>query len=319
MDAVANALDRMQASLPADYEERVRREEAETRRVERAKVALEYADACRRLVGTFADGIPRRYQGATLADLPEPRRQALASWREAGAPWCLVVSGPPGTGKTHGAVALGWAAVRAQESALFVSWAAWLDGRKRAMDAGPQAVDIASYGGLLVLDDVGAGRLTDWAVGELCMVIAEREAEVRQTLITTNANIDDFGALDGRLASRLLGGRWLVFSGQDLRPTIQTPRPEDPAPIPRANDKQHAVELVGAEAARQGLHDVDARLFVKVFGPDLYPGGLEDWRTWLPYWHRAMTAPGPVPRPPRGYKVAHFDDPEWPDELDIPR
>jgi hypothetical protein len=167
MDTLSNAMVRLSAALPADYDERVRREEADRRRFERALAALDYAKRCARIVGTFDGSVPLRYQAAKLTDLPEPRRRALLSWRQSGDPWALVLSGPPGTGKTYAAVALGWAAVRAQESALFVSWPAWLADRKGAMDAGPQAVDIASYGGLLVLDDVGAGSFTGgaWRTG----------------------------------------------------------------------------------------------------------------------------------------------------------
>jgi hypothetical protein len=245
----------------------------------------------------YRSSLPARYRRATLSDLPETRRTALAAWlNDPAAPWALVLTGPPGRGKTHAACALGLEYARCFRSVTFANWPAWIEAKKAAMDGGRHPADLTGDGGrtfddpqptgLLVLDDLGAGRMTEYAAGLLYVVVDGREANAAKTIFTTNQRLEDFGAIDGRLGSRLSGAKWLTFAGDDLRPTVRTPVQETIPPPPKT------VEEVTAEAARQQLDDFEAATFLEKLKPS-----DTNWRRYMAPWNKAFNS-----------KLTRFDD-----------
>lgn len=73
--------------------------------------------------------------------------------------------------------------------------------------------------GLLVFDDLGATRLTDWGRGEVAGLIEKRHADNRPTIISSNLDRKAIGeAIDPRVASRLGEDRQVwQFPARDLR------------------------------------------------------------------------------------------------------
>lgn len=152
--------------------------------------------------------IPTRYRRYTWETWAGPRRPDLLAWK--GQPWALIAFGPPGTGKTHVATAVfvdllcrNWSGVWFEVSEALEEVKAEFadevqDGRTmRALRDSP----------LLLLDDLGAERQTDFALDRISHVLRYRHSRELPTIITTNhGSLEELDAIDPRLSSRL-GGR----------------------------------------------------------------------------------------------------------------
>lgn len=172
--------------------------------------------------------IPPRYRNAT-----EAPAEALR-WIEAPHD-TLILAGPKGTGKTHAAWALyahhaanaTWDTLRAG-AAVFWSLPQLLDRlrpgneeyTKPSMSAwegssgAPHRIDHmhnAQHSSLLILDDVGAERLTDWGREQLFLLIDHRYNQMLPTIVTTNLTPAELKQNIGdRIADRLVQGALLV-------------------------------------------------------------------------------------------------------------
>ena len=130
----------------------------------------------------------------------------------------LVLTGPVGSGKT-------WAIWKAAETAVRTGYEGLVvivtAGQFRRVIA-PATADrneMARWfaAGLLVIDDLGTFRLSEWDLDNLGEVIDARWAHMLPTAVTSNKN--ELGALLGpRIASRLQHGALIVpLDGSDRR------------------------------------------------------------------------------------------------------
>jgi DNA replication protein DnaC len=183
--------------------------------------------------------LPRRYRKKSLEDLIG-RQQEIESARTAiqrgkG----VYVFGPCGTGKTHFAVGVlcEWYAdvittwyyaaerTRAHKRGAFVSMTSLLldikqgyNGNKhseRELLRGLREID------LLLIDDLGAERLTDWSRAIISDLIAMRHSDMRPLIVTSNLDLDGISAaIDDRVSSRLAEMCEIVkLDGTDYRVT----------------------------------------------------------------------------------------------------
>jgi DNA replication protein DnaC len=122
----------------------------------------------------------------------------------------LTLKGGFGTGKTHLLQAIGWVSLEHGRQPKFVSVARYLD-KLRATFADDSPVSFESVyrpleaAQMLLLDDIGAERLTNWGQEQLYKVVNHRYQE--RLPMAVSMNLDEKQAVDiygERTADRLL-------------------------------------------------------------------------------------------------------------------
>jgi len=172
--------------------------------------------------------IPKAFEGAWLGDLSPIQKQAVEGMCRSPFPGkpIMVLSGNVGTGKTHAAcVALREFAVRHQRYGQFWPVVDLLARYHAANDPNratesPSTIDAEiRRARLLVIDDFGRHKGTEYAEQQMYRIINQRWSERVPLIVTTNLAPEEF---DDALASRLFGKESAVyhFSGGDRRQPV---------------------------------------------------------------------------------------------------
>lgn len=174
---------------------------------------------------------PTRYQAATIAGLLERggAGEQIAEWAFGPEGRNLVIAGPVGTGKTWAALAAVRPAIEAGSSVVFWPVVELLDAlRPGGRD---DTLETAMRCDVLVLDDVGAERATDWAAERMYAIVNRRWMDGRPIVATTNHASSDalVEHIGERMRSRLVGSGAVVvrLTGADRRRETITPTPKD--------------------------------------------------------------------------------------------
>jgi len=184
-------------------------------------------------------GLSKRMKGYTLANFdhyisPAATRarirvdEYLKNWeenREAGRG--LYYCGGVGTGKTHLAVGvMNELMARKRVPSLFVTVPEFLDNlRETYMIPGrdlDEWMDTVKNADLLVLDDLGSERPTEWVRERIFVIVNHRYREALPTLFTSNIGPKDLASqLGERTASRIIAMcDWISLEGEDYREAV---------------------------------------------------------------------------------------------------
>jgi DNA replication protein DnaC len=163
----------------------------------------------------WALAVPARFMTAAVADFSTVGSR-LWEWASAERRSNLVIVGPAGTGKTRAAVAA--ARVRFDAGDRIGFWPA--TGLLDAMRPdGTVDFDRVLDADLLVLDDLGAQKSSEWVQERLDRIMDGRWSEERPVVVTSNLTPEQLARWVGeRVWSRLQDGAVTVrMSGQDRR------------------------------------------------------------------------------------------------------
>lgn len=149
---------------------------------------------------------------------------AAGEWVRGLSPYLLTLSGPPGVGKTHLALAAAYEVFHRDQPIIYRTEKGLLDQMHQAMRKGEEG-PVQIMGELieipwLVLDDLGAGAVSDWDKTQMDQLINLRwqgTAAQKRTLVTTNLVGEH---MSPRMASRLSDihvAKAILIRAQDYR------------------------------------------------------------------------------------------------------
>ena len=118
----------------------------------------------------------------------------------------MVLMGPPGTGKTHLMTGLAYQCTIGHGiSCIFQSFAELLSELRQGYSDGKSDIEIIEphlHADILIIDDMGKGRNSDWELGILDMLISERYNRNQIIMVTTNFTESEETTLKEQIRNR---------------------------------------------------------------------------------------------------------------------
>ena len=193
--------------------------------------------------------LPVRYRSKTLLNFSGYDAEIAKAKAALDLGGSVFISGICGSGKTHLAVGLFRYRLAAMlvfhDDPIRVSFDAFQRARffpvseffvdlKSAMDDHTPEDEILnrySWPDLIVLDDIGAEKVSDWSRQMFYTLIDRRYRDLKQTIITSNLSLPDLSAkIDDRVGSRITEMCHRIFLKGDKRIDIANAREEKAIP-----------------------------------------------------------------------------------------
>jgi DNA replication protein DnaC len=191
-------------------------------------------------------GVPKRYDLARFhnwRETPGTRKALQVAKRVAERPTNVIFVGPWGCGKTRLSASImasrveAWMRAYPKEiievsdegmvtrppfASRFVGVPELLDSIRRSYEYDDEVDPLRALrrAPLLILDDLGREKATDWVLERLYVLIDDRYGNHRPTIVTTNYSLDELARRDyGAMVSRLTeDGSVVKISAADQRP-----------------------------------------------------------------------------------------------------
>ena len=168
----------------------------------------------------WAEKIPPRWSNWKLSTLPKPLKREAVDWMVSDYPKGrnLILMGPTGSGKTSIAYAIA-REMFINGSKVKIWQSADLLDKIRPSDSSRTVLESAKNCELLVLDDLGVEKDTEWTEERMFLILDHRWQWNLPTIIATNLSEDGMAErLSDRIYSRIHdGAKILVIQGKDYR------------------------------------------------------------------------------------------------------
>lgn len=207
--------------LPTPEQIRARAEAFEREEAERERIRIEREPELRRIKEEswtwmmMADHA--RFAAATLDKLQPKAREIISAWAQDDGAGALVIAGGVGTGKSFAAFAVLREMYLRKQSVKFWPVPKLLDAlRPSSSGSAEQVAFEASTVDVLVLDDIGAERPTDWSGERLYILVNDRWMARRRMIVTSNLDAKSLrGVIGERMYSRFLDGGHVLNMGME--------------------------------------------------------------------------------------------------------
>ena len=164
--------------------------------------------------------LPPRYRYARLADFPVESRAQIGRWFKTPGDG-LLLFGAVGSGKTHLAAAIARDRMEQGERVQFRRLAEFYAALRESYRLNMSETEVLQpyvAAPLIVLDDLGAGGLTDFERRATLEILDQRLNHMRPTVVTTNLELGEIAdKMDDRIASRLAMYTNIRLAGADRR------------------------------------------------------------------------------------------------------
>lgn len=164
---------------------------------------------------------PDQYRSAKLSDFGEDIKSKVKRGMEAGS--MITVLGSTGSGKTRLAMAV-YRQLKYRRTAEFICVPEFVSELQSTMSKwGSHEVEnmvkrARAFDGVMVLDDFGSEKMTEFVRQSLFIIINHREMYNRCTIITSNRSLGEISEMiEERIASRLASGLVINLELQDHR------------------------------------------------------------------------------------------------------
>jgi len=175
--------------------------------------------------GKIESEIPKKYQ-----EIESDHKQIFKDLQEKS----IFLTGGSGTGKTVFACSLAKKYIRKGYDIKFISFPAFImelqssfkkDKPKHGLCCDTSqnsfeiAEEVAKFQGILIIDDLGAEKLTEFVRQIIYFIINEREQKCLTTIITSNFSLSELDEhIDSRVSSRISGMcKVIKLTGKDRR------------------------------------------------------------------------------------------------------